>query len=38
MLPLLKKLDHFLPIKYRINFKNALLVFKRLKYRAPGYF
>ena len=38
MLPLLKKLDHFLPIKYRINFKNALLVFKRLKHCASGYF
>ena len=38
MLPLLKKLGHFLPIKYRINFKNALLVFKRFKHCAPGYF
>ena len=35
--PLLKKLDHFLLTKYRINFKNALLVFKRLKHCAPGY-
>ena len=36
MLPFLKKL-HFLPIKYRINFKIALLVFKCLKHCAPGY-
>ena len=36
MLPLLKKL-HFLPIRYRINFKIALLVFKCLKHCAPGY-
>ena len=37
MLPLLKNLDYFLPIKYRIKFENALLVFKRLKHCAPGY-
>ena len=36
MLPFLKKL-HFLPKKYRINFKIALLVFKCLKHCAPGY-
>ena len=36
MLPFLKKL-HFLPMKYRINFKIALLVFKCLKHCAPGY-
>ena len=36
MLPFLKKL-HFLPIRYRINFKIALLVFKCLKHCAPGY-
>ena len=36
MLPFLKKL-HFLPIRYRINFKIALLVFKGLKHCAPGY-
>ena len=35
MLPFLKKL-HFLPIRYRINFKIALLVFKCLKHCAPG--
>ena len=36
MLPFLKKL-HFLPIKYRINFKIALLVFTCLKHYALGY-
>ena len=36
MLPFLKKL-YFLPIKYRMNFKIALLVFKCLKHCAPGY-
>ena len=35
-LPFLKEL-HFLPIKYCINFKIALLVFKCLKHCAPGY-
>ena len=36
MLSFLKKL-HFLPIKYHINVKIALLVFKCLKHCAPGY-
>ena len=36
MLPFLNKL-YFLPIKYRINFTIALLVFKCLKHCAPGY-
>ena len=36
MLPFLKKL-HFLSIKYRINFKIVLLVFKWFKHCAPGY-
>ena len=36
MLPFLKKL-HFFPVKYHINFKIALLVFKCLKHCGPGY-
>ena len=28
---------HFLPVKYRINFEIALLVFKCLKHCAPDY-
>ena len=36
MLPYLKKL-HFLPIKYRINFKIAMLTFKCLQGPSPQY-
>ena len=36
IMPYLKKL-HFLPVRYRIKFKIALLVFKCLNNIAPGY-
>ena len=36
MLPCLKKL-HFLPMKYRINFKIAMLTFKCLQGSSPQY-
>ena len=36
IMPLLKKL-HFLPVKYRIQFKVAMLVFKCLNNMAPEY-
>ena len=36
IMPYLKKL-HFLPVRYRIQFKVALLVFKCLNDLAPGY-
>ena len=36
MLPYLKKL-HFLPVKYRINFKIAMLTFKCLQGSSPQY-
>ena len=35
--PLLKSL-HWLPVKYRIDYKSCLLIFKTIKFHTPSYF